>query len=103
MAKWDKNCSRFGFVREMIDQDEESIDFCKRILEELIKCCEDLVQDGDEEWIYHEAFIDLKSDISEYVETICEDDEYEWVESEINYFLNEFYDLCDNARVWLPA
>ena len=101
MAKWIKDCPRFGIVREMIDNDNETLESCKNILNELIACCNDLTPDSDQDWDFYGDFDTLRDDIEDSIASLEEFD-YEECENVTNYFLREFYDLCDHARVWLP-
>lgn len=46
------------------------------------------------DWDFAEDYEKLRDDISEINIEEANDDE-------VNFALDEFYDLCDNARVWL--
>ena len=50
-------------------------------------------------WDYAEDFERLKDDIDEDVDETIEDADSETVD----YWLSEFYDLCNAARVWLEV
>ena len=95
MANWNKTCKEFKRIREMIYDDCGS----KEIASELVKICEKY---AGLEWDFAEEFEDLALEIG----CAIQDGEFDWDEDEdneenFNYYLNEFYDLCDCARVWL--
>lgn len=100
MGKWNRICSSFEEVRTMLEEDVESTLQCMRIMYALEGCCDELTQNGNEDWIFYDDFRDLKSEIHETVELMDEDD-YESCEETVNCYLREMYDLCDSAGVWL--
>lgn len=98
--KWDYTCNRFKRVRELINEKKETPRQCMLIMTELESCCDEITPDNRSEWIYYDEFRDFKSMIYEEIELMDEDD-YESCEITVNGFLEDFYDLCDEARVWL--
>lgn len=98
--KWDYTCNRFKRVRELINEKKETPRQCMLIMTELESCCDEITPDNRSEWIYYDEFRDFKSMIHEEIELMDEDD-YESCEITVNDFLEDFYDLCDEARVWL--
>lgn len=99
MARWNIICYSFKRVREMIE-DCIDVNDCMQIMYELEGCCDELTPDNEIDWDFYDAFRDLKSEIHDEIE-MMEDDDYESCGRTVDYYLNEFYDLCDNARVWL--
>lgn len=89
MKKWKKVCKRFNVIREMIDNDGDG----REILRKLHEICADYCL---QRWDFAEDFEDLGIEIWDVVDGIMEIDQ-----ETVNYYLNEFYDLCDNANVWL--
>ena len=89
MARWNKTCNEFKEVREMISNDGSNRD----ILDRLVKIC---AKYSKQNWGFAEDFDDLGMEI----DCALKDGEYDDDDS-VNYYLGEFYDLCDNARVWL--
>lgn len=81
MARWDKVCTEFIEVRNAIYNEDG-----KAVLDGLKEICEKY---SNEDWDFAQAFQDLGDDL------------YDADEDEVDYWLDEFYDLCDNARVWL--
>lgn len=98
--KWKYTCNSFKTVREMIEQDIETPSHCIKIMYKLEHCCDEMTPDSKQNWEFYDAFRDLKAEIHEEVE-LMEDTDYESCEQTVNNYLQEFYDLCDSARVWL--
>lgn len=100
--KWDFNISEeFSTVRDLIEDETETVEQCVSILDALRECCHTLTPYSERDWGFYTDFMDLKEEIDEEVECMDKDDDYNVCETTVNYYLNEFYDLCDNARVWL--
>lgn len=100
MSKWDKTCYSFKKVRDMLNEDIETTSHCMKIMYAMEGCCDELTPDNEEKWIFYDDFRDLKSNIHDEVEYMDEYN-YESCERIVNGWLNDFYDLCDSARVWL--
>jgi len=84
--KWQKTCEKFKSVRKAIEEDDYV-----SIITQLIAICDEYAK---EDWDFAEDYERLSEDISDIdIDDASEDD--------VNYALDEFYDLCDNARVWL--
>ena len=98
--RWEFTCNRFKRVRELINEKKETPRQCMLIMTELESCCDEITPDNRSEWIYYDEFRDFKSMIYEEIKLMDEDD-YESCEITVNDFLEDFYDLCDEARVWL--
>jgi hypothetical protein len=100
--KWKFDISEyFENVRELMDEEIETPRQCMLILNELEKCCDALTPDARTWWVYYEDFRDFKTEIHEAIELIDDEDSYEDCMETVNYYLTDFYDLCDSARVWL--
>lgn len=100
MRKWEYSCKCFQHVRTLIENNDESTSQCFKIMDALECCCDELAPDDREEWYFYDAFRDMKSEIHEEIEYMDESD-YESCQNTVNNFLEEFYDLCDSANVWL--
>ena len=98
--KWNYICKGFKTVREMINQDIETCKQCMLIMSELEGCCDEIAPDNKKDWIFSNEFRDLKSEIHDEIEYMDETD-YVSCEGILNSYLQEFYDLCDSAKVWL--
>ena len=90
MSRWNKTCNEFKEIRELInDDDNRGCD----ILTKLEKICNKYAK---QKWDFAEDFEYLGDEIHCAIEDgDFEDEDY------VDYYLREFYDLCDNARVWL--
>lgn len=100
MRKWDYVCNEFKRVREMIDKDIRTPQHCLYIMAQLEACCSELTPDNRQNWDYYDNFRDMRSEIHDEIEYMDETD-YETCERTVNNFLEEFYDLCDEANVFL--
>ena len=91
MAKWVKTCKEFSDVRELIRK-ADSVGIMKSIL----NICRKYSRDKEFDFAYD--FETLGDEIE--VELLDEEDVKE-DEDVADYYLGEFYDLCDAARIWL--
>lgn len=86
MAKWNYTLKNGVQLREAIHNEDAA-----RVLEELKVCYKELLKakqiDGDD----YDSYIDQ-------IEGYDEDDIDEFT---VDYELSEFYDLCDNLRIWV--
>lgn len=91
---WRKNCKEFQKVREMIENETSNSD----ILVALLDVSNIFAKDDKEP--FQDDFIDLSDEIENLLSDSAED--LEGIDFDtVNYYLGEFYDLCDNARIWL--
>ena len=93
MAKWERTCREFTKVRELIKEVDTV-----GIMEALLKICRKYSADEDYDFAFD--FDCLADDIEmelEDKENIMEDKDI------VDYYLSEFYDLCDAARIWLAV
>lgn len=86
MARWTKRCIEFTKVREYINAEEN-----EKILPALLDICKKYAK---ENWDFADDFDSLAEDIEVVVDDDLDDDD-------IDFYLCDFYDLCDAARVWL--
>lgn len=100
MREWNYVCNGFKQVREMIDEDIETPRHCFEIMTQLECCCDEITSGNRQAWVWQDAFFDMKAEIHEEIEYMDEAD-YESCERTVNNFLEEFYDLCDEANVFL--
>lgn len=104
MANWKYKLEFEGkALRELINK-EETMENIVAIYKQLINCLKTwkkrLVESDKE---------DLEYGIEEMIEDLqcacpdIEDDDldYEEEQENLNYYLRDFYDMCDNARVWV--
>ena len=104
MIKWDYNLSIKGkYLRELIQLDDSSKENGEKILNQIIVCCQYLqthLLDKDRGW-YEDELEDMIEDCEDtkyYLDEFDEDNN----EDNINDALQEFYDLMDEMRVWIP-
>lgn len=91
MAKWVKTCKEFSDVRELIKK-ADSVG----IMKSLQNICLKYSRDKEFDFAYDFG-------------TLCDEIEYELLDEDnirededvVDYYLSEFYDLCDAARIWL--
>lgn len=105
MAKWDYNLSHRGsYLRELIQKDDSSKENCEKILNQIVVCCQYLqihLSEEDRDWYGDDItdIIDGCEDTKWYLDEFDEDTN----EENINDALEEFYDLMDTMRVWIPV
>lgn len=88
-ASWKYNIKSGVDLRKAIDESDP-----KKVLEMIMKCCSEVVENINDEDLSFE-FNRLKEEIN---------DEMAWAdidEDSADYWLNEFYDLCDNTKVFI--
>ena len=88
-SKWDYELNCGPALRKAI-KDENYFE----VIKQLRKAWQELFDnDKIDDWEYERGIEDLED--LQYV-----DDEN--LEDELNYLLSDFYDLCDNLRIWVP-
>lgn len=100
MSKWNKTCYSFREVRHMLLENIETTEHCVKIMYALENCCDELTPNYRKDWIFYDDFRDLKANIHDEIEYMDENN-YESCEWIVNGWLDDFYDLCDAAKVWL--
>lgn len=104
MAEWKYKLEYHGkLLREYINK-EQTMENIVAIYNQMICCLERwkaiLRKDDKEDWEYDiETMIeDLQCATPDLTdEELCYEDE----EENLNYYLRDFYDMCDSARVWI--
>ena len=91
-------------LRSLLDKEESTIENISLVYKQIIICLESwkkrLTESDKEDYEY-----DIDCMIEE-LQCACpsvDDDSLDYYEEEenLNYYLDEFYDLCDDARVWV--
>lgn len=105
MSNWKYRLDPYGqILRELINkEDGETMENIVAIYNQLIKCLEcwkkKLLKSDKENWKY-----DIETMIDDlqcaYPDLENEDLDYD-EEEKLNYYLRDFYDMCDSARVWI--
>ena len=91
MEKWIKTCKEFSDVRELI-KEADSVGIMKSIL----NICRKYSMDKEFDFAY-----DFETLGDEIEDELLDEDNVMEDEDVTNYYLGEFYDLCDAARIWL--
>lgn len=105
MAVWKYRLEFEGkLLRELLRKEDETIENIIAIYNQLIICLEKwkrrLLKSDKEDWEYE------IENMIEDLQCACPDAEddslnYKDEEENLNYYLRDFYDMCDNARVWI--
>lgn len=92
---WKFRCKEFKVVREEMDKDSPD---SLKIMKAIQGICEKYAK---AKWDYADDFKELGKGVRTDIEG---DEDGDLVNGEsADYWLNELYDLCDNARVWLEV
>ena len=83
---WVMTCTEFKGVRKAIEDGN-----IKLIIPQLITICEKYAK---KEWDFAENYEEMAEELREVDVDELEDDD-------VDFYLHDFYDLCDSARVWL--
>ena len=103
MAEWKYRLEFEGkSLRQLINK-EETMENIIAIYNQIILCLEHLNNrlrgDDKEEYEYDiESMID---DLQCACPNIEDNNGYDEEQDNLNYYLKDFYDMCDNARVWI--
>ena len=94
-SKWDYILKNGGNLRAAIRSEDPYA-----VIRELRKCYDELLDQGKIDEYDYESWTDQLDETLDDME--YEDDEYEVLEM-AEYELGEFWDLCDNIRVWVDT
>lgn len=104
MTEWKYKLEHHGKILREYINNKQTIENVIAIYNQMIACLERLKEilkkEDKEDWKYDiETMIDdLQCAIPDLEdEELCYEDE----EENLNYYLEDFYDLCDGARVWI--
>lgn len=99
MANWKIKLMSGKNLRRAIDSEDKVA-----VLEALKDCWEEIHKKMPDDYDEY----DLENDLDEIENQLDNAENYEEydmteddVEGEVNYLLDQFYDFCDNARVWV--
>ena len=91
MTGWKRKCNKFTNVRKAINDGDTNA-----IMEMLLEICREYAEDGDKDFAWE--FQKLADEIDV---TYDDGQNEEFTDEDADYWLSEFYDLCDAMRVWL--
>ena len=86
MKPWKRTCREFKGVRKAIEDENSTL-----IISQLIAICDKYAK---EKWNFAEDYERMAEDLREV-------DAEELDGEDVDFYLHDFYDLCDSARVWL--
>lgn len=107
MKKWNYEVKGLSVqLRELINESNSDYSDCVKILEKTVEICEyikTIFSEKDKD-IWEDSFDDMIDSIQEgYHYEISEDNDEEENEDIVNYYLGDFYDLCDASNIWLAT
>ena len=107
MKKWKYEVKNLSVqLRELINESNSDYSDCVKILEKAVEICEyikTILSEKDKD-IWVDSFDDMIRDIQDATDyEISEDNDTEENEDIVNYYLGDFYDLCDVANIWLAT
>ena len=101
MARWKYTLKTGKELREALQENdmEETLNILKKCWREIHKA---LPEEYDEDDLNNDI-----DDIENQLDNLENYDDYDMtledVEDEINYLLDNFYDFCDNMRIWVEV
>ena len=107
MKKWNYEVKGLSIqLRELINESNSDYSDCVKILEKTVEICEyikTILSEKDKD-IWEDSFDDMIDSIKECLNyEISEDNDEEENQSIVNYYLGDFYDLCDVVNIWLAT
>ena len=107
MKKWNYEVKDLSIqLRELINENNSDYSDCIKILEKTVEICEyikTILSEKDKD-IWEDSFDDMIDSIKECLNyEISEDNDEEENQSIVNYYLRDFYDLCDAVNIWLAT
>ena len=107
MKKWKYEVKNLSVqLRELINESNSDYSDCVKILEKAVEICEyikTILSEKDKD-IWVDSFDDMIRDIQDATDyEISEDNDTEENEDIVNYYLGDFYDLCDAVNIWLAT
>ena len=107
MKKWNYEVKGLSIqLRELINESNSDYSDCVKILEKTVEICEyikTVLSEKDKD-IWEDSFDDMIDSIQDAIDyEISEDNDTEENEDIVNYYLGDFYDLCDASNIWLAT
>ena len=107
MKKWKYEVKGLSVqLRELINESNSDYSDCVKILEKVVEIYEyikTILSEKDKD-IWEDSFDDMIDSIQDAIDyEISEDNNTEENEDIVNYYLGDFYDLCDTANIFLAV
>lgn len=107
MKKWKYEVKSLSIqLRELINESNSDYSDCVKILEKTVEICKyikTILSEKDKD-IWEDSFDDMIERIKDSLEyEISEDNDEEDNENVVNYYLGDFYDLCDTVNIFLAV
>ena len=107
MKKWNYEVKGLSIqLRELINESNSDYSDRVKILEKTVEICEyikTILSEKDKD-IWEDSFDDMIDNIKDAIDyEISEDNNTEENEDIVNYYLGDFYDLCDVVNIWLAT
>ena len=106
MKKWKYEVKGLSVqLRELINESNSDYSDCVKILEKTVEICEyikTILSEKDKD-IWEDSFDDMIDNIKECLNYELNEDDDSDNEDIVNYYLRDFYDLCDVANIWLAT
>ena len=106
MKKWNYEVKGLSIqLRELINESNSDYSDCVKILEKAVEICEyikTILSEKDKD-IWEDSFDDMIDNIKECLNYELNEDDDSDNEDIVNYYLGDFYDLCDAVNIWLAT
>lgn len=106
MKKWNYEVKSLSIqLRELINESNSDYSDCVKILEKTVEICEyikTILSEKDKD-IWEDSFDDMIDNIKECLNYELNEDDDSDNEDIVNYYLGDFYDLCDASNIWLAT
>lgn len=106
MKKWNYEVKDLSVqLRELINESNSDYSDCVKILEKAVEICKyikTILSEKDKN-IWEDSFDDMIDNIKECLNYELNEDDDSDNEDIVNYYLGDFYDLCDAVNIWLAT
>lgn len=106
MKKWNYEVKGLSIqLRGLINENSSDYSDCVKILEKAVEICKyikTILSEKDKD-IWEDSFDDMIDNIKECLNYELNEDDDSDNEDIVNYYLGDFYDLCDAVNIWLAT
>ena len=106
MKKWNYEVKGLSLqLRGLINESSSDYSDCVKILEKTVEICEYIktILSKKDKDIWEDSFDDMIDSIKECLNYEINEDDDSDNEDIVNYYLGDFYDLCDAVNIWLAT